>query len=147
MLHWYLRQGWPKQLVVLAVVAVAVPILWTAIASYLFVDLMGHGLRQYYPRRDVNSYLVWWDYFLTDAQPLRIQGWLAVSGVAAAVPFIAFIARQAMDYAGGGQRRPLRAGHGGLRPIEAGVTDNYGSARILTDKECLQPATLKLTVP
>jgi type IV secretion system protein VirD4 len=138
MLHWYLRQGWPKQLVVLAVVAVAVPILWTAIASYLFVDLMGNGLRQYYPRRDVSSYLVWWDYFLTDAQPLRIQGWLAVSGVAAAVPFIAFIARQAIDYAGGGKRRLLRAGHGGLRPIEAGVTDNYGSARILTDKECLK---------
>ena len=88
--------------------------------------------------RDVSSYLAWWDYFLADAQPLRIQGWLAVSGVAAAVPFIAFIARQAIDYASGGKRRPLRAGHGGLRPIEVGVTDNYGSARILTEKECLR---------
>jgi hypothetical protein len=98
MLNWYLRQGWPKQLVVLAVVMVAVPILWTAIASYLFVDLMGGELRQYYPRSDIGSYFVWWGYFLTDDQPVRVQRWLLVSGAAATVPFGGMMVRLVMGY-------------------------------------------------
>jgi type IV secretory pathway TraG/TraD family ATPase VirD4 len=106
MLHWYLRQGWPKQLAILAAAAVAVPILWTAIASYLFVDLMGNGLRQYYPRTDLSRYFAWWDYVLTDDQPVRTQRWLALSGAVATLPFVAFIARQVMDYFGGGAKRP-----------------------------------------
>ena len=113
MLHWYLRQGWPKQLAVLAVVAVMVPILWTAIASYLFVDLMGHGLRQDYPRSEIGSYFVWQDYFLADDQPVRVRLWLAVSGVAAAVPFVAFIVRQVMDHSGKGAKRPSLYGKTG----------------------------------
>jgi type IV secretory pathway TraG/TraD family ATPase VirD4 len=113
MLHWYLRQGWPKQLAVLAVVAVAVPILWTASASYLFVDLMGHGLRQDYPRSEIGSYFVWQDYFLADDQPVRVRLWLAVSGAAAAVPFAAFIARQVMDRSGNGAKRPSLYGKTG----------------------------------
>jgi type IV secretory pathway TraG/TraD family ATPase VirD4 len=97
MLGWYLRQGWPRQLAVLAALAVVVPILWTAIASYLFVDLMGSGLRQYYPRSDIGSYLVWWDYFLTDDQPIRLKRWLVVSGATATMPFAAFLVRLVMD--------------------------------------------------
>jgi hypothetical protein len=106
MLNWYLRQGWPKQLTVLAVMAVAVPILWTAGASYLFIDLMGAGFRQAYPHSDFGSYLVWWDYCLTDGQPVRVQRWLAVSGLVAALPFAAFIVRQVTDHFGGGAKRP-----------------------------------------
>jgi hypothetical protein len=106
MLNWYLRQGWPKQLVVLAVVMVAVPILWTAIASYLFVDLMGDGLRHYYPRSDISRYFVWWDYFLVDGQPVRVQRWLALSAVVATLPFGALVVRQVMDHVGAGAKRP-----------------------------------------
>jgi hypothetical protein len=105
MLGWYLRQGWPRQLAVLAALAVVVPILWTAIASYLFVDLMGR--RPSYPSSEVGSYLVWWDYFLADGQTLRVHTWLAVSGVAAALPFGAYIARQVMDRAGSTKRPSL----------------------------------------
>jgi type IV secretory pathway TraG/TraD family ATPase VirD4 len=113
MLHWYLRQGWPRQLAVLAVVAVAMPILWTAIASYLFVDLMGNGLRQDNPRTEISSYFVWLDYFLTDNQPVRVRLWLAVSGVAAALPFVAFIVRQVTDRSGNGAKRPSLYGKTG----------------------------------
>jgi hypothetical protein len=106
MLRWYLRQGWPRQLAVLTVVAVAVPVLWTAIASYLFVDLMGAGLRQYYPRSDVGSYLVWWDYLLAEGPPARVERWLAVSAVVTTLPFAAVIARQVTDYLGSDGKRP-----------------------------------------
>jgi type IV secretory pathway TraG/TraD family ATPase VirD4 len=107
MLRWYLRQGWATQLVVIAIVVVMVPILWTAIASYLFLDLMGNGLRRYYPRGDIGSYLVWWDYFLADGQRARVRLWLAVSAAVAALPFVAFIARQVIDHVGGTKRPSL----------------------------------------
>jgi hypothetical protein len=50
--------------------------------------------------------LVWWDYVLTDRQPVRVQRWLVVSAVVATLPFVAFIVRQVMDYFGGGGKRP-----------------------------------------
>lgn len=112
MLQWYLRQGWPRQLAMLAAVAIVVPILWTAIASYLFVDLM--ALRQYYPRTDIGSYSVWWDYFLADDMPVRVHRWLFLSGVAAALPFGAYIVREVMDRIGGSHtKRPSLYGKTG----------------------------------
>jgi hypothetical protein len=105
MLGWYLRQGWPRQLAVLAALAVVVPILWTAIASYLFVDLM--GWRSSYPRSEVGSYLVWWDYFLADGQTSSVQRWLVVSGAAATVPFGAMVVRLVMGYTSDAKRPAL----------------------------------------
>jgi hypothetical protein len=112
MLNWYLRQGTRRQMVVLGVVIVATPFLWNAMASFFFIDLMGHGMRLDYPRSDIGSYFVWQDYFLSDGQPPRVRLWLAVSGVAAAVPFAGLIVRLAMDHSGRGSRGT----GGGKRP-------------------------------
>lgn len=92
MLNWYLRQGWPKQLVALAALIILVPILWTALASFLFIDLMGASFRVNYPHSDLGSYLVWWDYALADGQPKLTNIWLALSGGASAFPWVALVA-------------------------------------------------------
>jgi len=107
MLGWFLRQTWPNKLAVGLATLTITPVLWTAGASYLFIDLMGQGLRQYYPRDDLGSYLVWWDYFPPSGQPHRVQLWLLVSGLASALPFAAFAIRQVIDHFNRGTRPSL----------------------------------------
>lgn len=107
MLGWFLRQDWRNKLAVSVAALFVTIVIWTAAASYLFIDLMGHSLRQYYPRSDIESYTVWWDYFTTDGQPKRVHLWLTVSGVAAALPFAAVIVRQIIDHVGTRVRQSL----------------------------------------
>lgn len=99
MLTWFLRQRFADKIAVMLAVLVLVPALWTALSSFLFLRLMGAWLQQQYPLDDINSYWIWWVYYVDRAaQPLRTQQWLAVSGIAAALPFGAFLIRQIMDH-------------------------------------------------
>lgn len=136
MLHWYLRQRAVDKLAVGLFAAAMAPVIWTAIASRMFVLLMGPWLRQQFPYSDPDSYWQWWAYFLDDAQPQRVHLWLLVSGVAAAAPFCAFALRQGMDYFAG-PKRPMTLGRpaGGLLPLEGGTSDNHGHARFATSQE------------
>ena len=107
MLGWFLRQTWPNKLAVGLFALAMTPVIWTAGASFLFIRLMGPWIQQQFPLSDPDTYWQWWAYFLDDAQPRRVHLWLAVSGVAAVLPFIAFITRQVMDYAGHSKRPAL----------------------------------------
>jgi type IV secretory pathway TraG/TraD family ATPase VirD4 len=100
LLGWFLRQRFVDKLAVGLFAAAMTPILWTVVASGMFIGLMGAWLRQQFPFSDPDRYWQWWAYFLDDAQPQRVHLWLTVSGVAAALPFVAFIVRQVMDYFG-----------------------------------------------
>ena len=107
MLHWFVRQKRIDKIAVLLAAAVVVPVAWTAIASYLLISLMGAWTRQHYPFSELSTYWQWWAFFYDAAQPIRIHKWLALSGVAAALPFVAFIVRQVMDYPRDISRSPV----------------------------------------
>jgi hypothetical protein len=101
LLGWFLRQRLADKIAVVLFAAAMTPIIWTALASFMFILLMGPWARQHFPFGDPATYWQWWAFFLDDAQPLRVHRWLAVSGIAAVAPFVAFIVRQVMDYVGG----------------------------------------------
>ena len=100
MLIWFLRQRGADKLAVVLVAVVVIPVLWTALASCMLIALLGAHAHQIYPLSDPTTYFQWW-VFLFDAAPsAKLRLWLAVSGVAAAAPFVAFALRQMMDYFG-----------------------------------------------
>jgi len=119
MLTWFLRQRPLDKAAVLLVVLPAVPALWTLLASILFRQLMGAWIQQQFPLSDTAAWWMWWPYYLDAAeQTLRTKQWLAVSGVVAALPFAAFIARQVIDHVGRGRRQSLYGKTGWASPEE-----------------------------
>ena len=107
MLIWFLRQSGANKLAVLLAIAVAAPILWTALASYLLIALLGAHARQIFPFNDPQTYFQWWVFLSDPEQTARTHLWVRVSGVAATAPFIAFILRQVLDYLRSDQRPSL----------------------------------------
>lgn len=106
LIHWFIRQRRRDKLAVGLFVLAVIPVLWTALASFFLVLLMGAGGRQYYPLDDPDTYWQWWAFFAVD-QPIRMQRFLMISGVGASVPIGALIVRQVLDYLGGTKRPSL----------------------------------------
>lgn len=107
MLIWFLRQSGANKLAVLLAAAVVMPILWTALASYMLIALLGAGTRQLHPLSDPATYFQWWMFWSDAGQTARTHLWIWVSGVAAATPFVAFVLRQVLDYLGSDNRPSL----------------------------------------
>jgi type IV secretion system protein VirD4 len=103
---------------------------WTVIASRLFV-WMG-GLSAFFP----SPWTTWWRYLQHPVLSGPTQAFLLASGILAALPIIAlgiFLFRMLW-----GRRKITPPRGGGMHPIEPGVTDNFGRATILGDKEALR---------
>ena len=129
MLTWFLRQRWLDKIAVILFALLVVALLWTALASYFLILLLGQSMRTAYPFSDPDTYWVWWVFLFDDAQPVRILLWLKISGFAAAAPFVALVLRQIMDLNRNRGPRYLRhASDGSLKPLKTGVSDNHGHA-------------------
>ncbi len=100
MLGWFLRQRRADKIAVALAVVAVTPVLWTALASYMLVALLGAHARQIYPLSDPSTYFQWWVFGLDAEQPARTHLWILVSGIAASAPFVAFVLRQVLDYLG-----------------------------------------------
>jgi hypothetical protein len=107
---WFLKQRRADKIAVCLAVLVMTPVLWTALASVLFVALKGAGMREQHPFTDPYTYWLWLDYFSYADQPLNTVRLLMVSGVVAAFPFAALIVRQGIDYVSGRAGRPVLYG-------------------------------------
>ena len=107
MLAWFLRQRRRDKIAVGLFVLALMPVVWTVIASWFFVLLLGVKARQYFPWSDPDTYWQWWAFFLDPDQPRRIQLFLKIAAGAAALPIGAFVVRLVMDHVGSGKRPSL----------------------------------------
>ena len=105
---------------------------WTVLASRLFV-WMG-GLSSYFP----TPWVTWWRYARQPRMDGSTLGYLIASGTIAALPIGLLGTAVLTAHLRNRRRRLVPPPGGGVRPIEGGVTSNYGNARVLADKECLQ---------
>ncbi len=107
---------------------------WTVVASAIICKMAGRMAAFIFP------FDQWWQYaFSWFGANWFATACVIISGIVAAVPALAVgvIATLVVRVWWRRPRRLAPPPGGGLRAIEAGVTANYGSARVLSEKECL----------
>ena len=111
--------------------SVALAALWLAAASWLFLHALGFW--EIYPWPD----RLWmWGRYAFEAWSNRIvYRWLIITGIVAAAPFIAIGALLVRRWVKARDKHLTPPPGGGLRPLQAGVTDNHGHARWATKPE------------
>ena len=109
---------------------------WLALASMAFLWVLGFWQIYPWPAK-----LWMWIRYAVEAPPNAIvHRWLIISAIVASLPFLTIgaLMLRLWWWWRANPRRLVPPPGGGLRPIEGGVTANYGCARILTEKECLE---------